>query len=158
LETNLPGQDMHDDKPAERLSIAIGRVLKVEGSFEPESHCFMLNPSDLKVQSLVGGRPGCTLRDVAAVLGSALSTATTVVDRLTRKHMVVRQQVEENRSSVPLALTGADGELYRRLTAQQTRNCRAMPDALSADDQATYLFLANKIARAVDRPTSPVAE
>lgn len=66
--------------------------------------------------------------------------------------------MEENRRIVPLALTGAGGEIYRRLTAQQAWNCRTMLDALSADDQATYLYLADKIAEAVDRPTSPMAE
>ena len=45
--------------------------------------------------------------------------------------------MEDNRRIVPLAVTGAGGELYRRLTAQQAWNCRTMLDALSADDQAT---------------------
>lgn len=82
---------MHDDKLPARLHIAIGRVIKVfkvEGEFEPDSPYAVLNRSDLKVLSLVGGRPGCTMRYVAVELGLALSTAD---DRLACKRLVVRQ-------------------------------------------------------------------
>jgi DNA-binding MarR family transcriptional regulator len=150
---------MQDDKPAERLRIAIGRMLrvfKVEGASDPDSPYAALNLSDLTALSLVGERPGSIMRDVAAELGSALSTATTVVDRLVNQGLVLRERVEENRRIVRLGLTDAGRDLYRRLNAMQTANCRAMLNALSPDEQAAYLYLAEKIAAAVDGSKSPV--
>jgi DNA-binding MarR family transcriptional regulator len=146
---------MPDDPSAERLRIAIGRMLrafKIEGASEPDSPYAALNLSDLTVLVLVGERPGCIMRDVAAELGSALSTATTVVDRLVRQGLVARERVEENRRVVRLTLTPAGADLHQRLAARQRTNCRAMLDALGPDEQTAYLYLADKIAAAIDGP------
>ncbi len=141
-----------DPTDAERHRAATSRlvrVFKVAGRIDSDSPYAVLNLSDQTALERIGGAPAI-MRDVAQELGSALSTATTVVDRLVKKGLVRRDRDESNRRIVRLALTDEGAHLLGRLIQEQLASSATILAALTLPERQTYLALHEKIAKTFD--------
>jgi DNA-binding MarR family transcriptional regulator len=142
---------MENETSAERLrkSLAlIQRFLKLPSAVEAQIPIENMNLSDVTIVTLVAERPGCIMRDVAATLESPLSTATTVVDRLVRRGLIVRERDDRNRRVVRLRLTAEGDHLRQMFIEFQRRSSQAMLDALTPEERPLFLNFVEKIAAA----------
>ena len=143
-----------DQVDAERHTIMMGRLVrafKVAGRIEAESPYATLNLSDQTALARIGTPPGAIMRDVAQELDSALSTATTVVDRLVKRGLVRRERDEANRRVVRLGLTDEGRRLIDRLSKEQRASSAAVLATLEPEERKLYLDLLEKIAYSVDK-------
>ena len=139
---------------AERHTVMMGRLVrafKVAGRIEAESPYATLNLSDQTALARIGTSPGAIMRDVAQELDSALSTATTVVDRLVKRDLVRRERDEANRRVVRLGLTDEGRRLVDRLSKEQRASSAAVLATLEPQERKLYLNLLEKIAYSVDK-------
>ena len=138
-----------DPADAERQRAATSRrvrAFKVAGRIEAGSPFAILNLSDQAALQRIGESPAI-MRDVAAELGSALSTATAVIDRLVKRGLVRRDRDESNRRVVRLSLTDEGRCLLGRFVEEQLANSVAILARLTPQERRTYLELHEKIAR-----------
>ena len=142
-----------DPADAERHRVAMGRLtrtFKVAGRIEAESPYATLNLSDQAALGRIGDSPAI-MRDVAKELDSALSTATTVVDRLVKRGLVRREGDETNRRVVRLSLTPDGRRLIDRLAQEQRVASAAVLATLEPEERRHYLDLLDKIANSVEK-------
>ena len=138
---------------AEELRSALGRLnraLKAEGMSNAEHPYARLNLSDLMVAELLTRQGTAIMSDVARALGSPLSTATTVVDRLVKSGLVERARGENDRRSVKLALTVEGRRLAALLKKQQLRSSQIMLKALTPQEQRDFLALFDRMVTAAE--------
>lgn len=93
-----------------------------------------LSVPQLRVLTLLGRRPGVSLSAVAAHLGVTPPTASSIVDRLVRRGLVVRAVAPDERRRLTLTLTreGAAG-LDRARDAARTRIAAVLQQLSDAD-------------------------
>jgi len=138
---------------AEELRLGLGRLnraMKAEGLSNADHPYAKLNLSDLVVADLLIRHDSCIMSDVARALGSPLSTATTVVDRLVKGGWVARARAETDRRSVRLSLTAEGRRLAALLKKQQLRSSRIMLAALKPREQRDFLTLFERMVGAVE--------
>ena len=139
---------------AERHTVLMGRLVrtfKVAGRIEAESPYATLNLSDQTALARIGTPPAPIMRDVARELDSALSTATTVVDRLVKRGLVQRDRDESNRRVVRLSVTQEGRRLIDRLSEEQRASSAAVLASLEPAERRLYLDLLDKIANSAER-------
>lgn len=127
------------------------RLVKLEGEESAREAYIKLNFSDATVLDLVNEQPGVSMGDVSRELGSPLSTATTVVDRLVRKGLVDRGRDEKNRRVIRLHPTENGVAFYRTKRTHEEDVCRLFLEMLPDSARETYLELSKKIAEGSDR-------
>ena len=153
--TNMPKSAPH--RLHEAISVLI-RVYKITETGTTGSRGKKhLNPVDMQTLLFVGDRTDCIANDVAQHLRIAPTTASSVIDRLVRKGLLLRKRTEENRRVVRLRLTEAGRNVHDRLLDYQLTNCRAMLAALEPGEQETFLKLISIIAAKVSRSRPPVS-
>ena len=138
---------------AEELRSALGRLnraLKAEGLSNADHPYAKFNLSDLVVADLLVRQGTCIMSDVARALGSPLSTATTVVDRLVKGGWVARARAETDRRSVRLSLTAEGRRLAALLKKQQLRTSQIMLAALKPQEQRDFLDLFERMIAAAE--------
>lgn len=138
---------------AEELRSGLGRLnraLKAEGISNADHPYARLNLSDLVVADLLTRQDTCIMSDVARALGSPLSTATTVVDRLVKSGLVERARSENDRRSVRLAMTAEGRRLAALLKKQQLRSSQIMLAALKPQEQRDFLALFERMIAAAE--------
>lgn len=141
------------DDLALRLHEAIDRLMRAfkvaEGRANEGRAEATLVTADVQSLMFVGARPDSMASELAAFLGVAPTTASSVIDRLVRRGLLVRERTNENRRVVRLRLTD-EGEAARsRIVAEQLANCREMLAALPAAERKTLVALLAKVAAAV---------
>lgn len=110
-----------------------------------------LNPPDMQTLLFVGARTTCIANDVAEHLRVAATTASSIIDRLVRRGLLLRERTEENRRVVQLRLTKEGQKLQSQVLNYQLANCRAMLGALKASEQEVFVRLISTIADTVSR-------
>jgi DNA-binding MarR family transcriptional regulator len=146
---------------AEALRSALGRLnraLKAEGVSNPEHPYARFNLSDLVVADLLVRQGTAIMSEVARELGSPLSTATTVVDRLVKGGLVERARAESDRRSVQLSLTAEGRRLASLLKKQQLKSSQIMLAALSPQEQRDFLILFERMIVAAEHALLPKAQ
>ena len=146
-----PPIDPADAERHRRAMSRLVRAFKVAGRIEAESPYATLNLSDQAALARIGSPPDAIMRDVARELDAALSTATTVVDRLVKRGLVLRERDETNRRVVRLGLTPEGKRLLDRLFEEQRASSAAVLATLTPAERTLYLDLVDKIANAADR-------
>lgn len=112
-----------------------------------------LNPTDQQVVVHLGEGGPCILGEVADGLGVPLTTASSAVERLEKKGMLVRHRTEQDRRIVRIALTDLGRSVYDEAVREQMRQCQAMLEALDEGERETFVCLMAKIAGAI--PSDP---
>ncbi|MGJ5815490.1 MarR family winged helix-turn-helix transcriptional regulator [Paludibaculum fermentans] len=107
-----------------------------------------MSPREVKAVMLLGTHGQMIMTDLAASLQAPLSTVTRVVDRLEKKHMVVRARSEEDRRVVAVR-TGEKGHILHEII-QQSRMAMAsrMLAPLTQGEREILLELIGKLIRA----------
>ena len=88
------------------------------------------------------------MRELAEYLNLAVNSVTALVDHLERKGFVSRRRSDEDRRVIRVALTEMGECAFEDFAAGKTRFFRRMLESLSEEEQAIFLLLFRKIARA----------
>ena len=102
------------------------------------------------VIDLLGRRDACIMRDVASELGSPLSTATTVVDRLVAADLVARTRDNADRRAVRLVLTKSGLQVLAALAKQHRHRVGNMLAALKPQERKIFVALMLKAVSAAE--------
>jgi len=142
-----------EEPDIERLHVAITALMRAykldEAGDGPVSEAD-LNAADLAAIALLGEAGTLKNREVAARLGVAPTTATSILDRLVRKGFVRRARSEIDRRIVEVDLSDAGSAFFARLRARQLQNCRSMLAALGEEERVVFLNLISKVAANAD--------
>ena len=106
-----------------------------------------LSTQELRVVEYLGDEGPHMMRELAAFLGLAVNSVTSLVDNLEEKQIVRRNRSKEDRRIVRVELTEPGKEAYAGATAEKMRCLRGMLGALTEDEQEIFMVLFRKIAR-----------
>ncbi len=106
-----------------------------------------LSHQEGKVIKVLGQQGPCIMRQVADILGLALSTATGVVDRLVKKKLVYRQRSDEDRRIVLVGLTKGGKKIYDINKEKFMYLCRSTLGSLSEQEQKKFMSLIRKMIK-----------
>ena len=98
-----------------------------------------------KVVRILGLQGPRIMREIAAPLGLASSTATCIIDRLVNKNLVLRERSEKDRRIVKVKLTKAGKHICQKRRSGFIKLCRNMLNRLTPEEQTIYLSLTRKI-------------
>ncbi|MFD0985846.1 MarR family winged helix-turn-helix transcriptional regulator [Methyloligella solikamskensis] len=105
-----------------------------------------LNPSDMHALLYITRNPGCIASDVACFLGVVPTTASTILERLSKRGLISRSRTEENRRIIKLAPTEEGERTAAALLAEQEGQCEEMLSRLDADERDAFVALIGKVA------------
>ena len=128
---------------AGELDAAIGTLLRVltidERQLLTGLGTIPINPLDLETLSYLHHAPGSVAKDVAAHLGVRATTMQSVVDRLQKRGLVVRNATALKGRAVALTLTGNGLDFWDRIKAQNIKNCDQMLLYIAEDERAAFV-------------------
>jgi DNA-binding MarR family transcriptional regulator len=108
--------------------------------------CDVLNIQEAHALLRIGAGGLITMSEIAKALHMALSSATSIVDKLESKKFVRRDRSIEDRRIVHVELTEEGGRFLEIVTAARLTMAGACLDALDAKEQDQLLELFRKIA------------
>lgn len=137
---------------AEQLVSAIRILLRVftvdETRFPAAGGQVKYNALDFQTLYYVGENSGCSGAALARYLGTAPTTAQSVIERLVRRGLLRRKDGQKR--AIALSLTPAGEEVREAIYRQDLHNCMAMLCALPDGDQAQFAGQMAAIARTMD--------
>jgi len=101
----------------------------------------------------LGTRGPSRMRDLAGSLNIALSTMTSIIDKLVTMEYVARRRSEKDRRVVMVALTKNGEQFYTWLNEQSVKFYKNMLEGLDENEQETLLRLFRKIVGNVRKIT-----
>ena len=108
--------------------------------------CAVLNMQEAHALIWIGAGGPKTMSEIAKALHMALSSATSIVDKLEGKKFVRRDRSSEDRRIVRVELTEEGGRFLEIVTAARLAMAGACLDALDPREQDQLLGLFRKIA------------
>jgi DNA-binding MarR family transcriptional regulator len=108
-----------------------------------------LTPQEFRVIGVIGDRASCNMSELARHLMLAVSSVTSLADKLVAKNLVTRGQARDDRRVVRLDLSAAGQALYRRHRKHRLEMAEAMLSALDEREQDVFMTLFRKIGGAV---------
>ena len=144
---------MTDRLDSLQTSIAtIVKALKVtEPSVQTAHGELKLAPSDLQALAFIGDNPDCMSSAMAADLGVAATTATSIVDRMVGRGFVDRSRPEDNRRVVSLRLTPEGRDALDRLQAENRQKSAFMLSLMSESEQQVFVEVMARVADAFSK-------
>ena len=106
-----------------------------------------LSMQELNAISVIGREGPCIMRKIADRMRLAVSTITTIVDKLVAKGLVVRERSEEDRRIVKVSLTQKGRMVYKADLDTHLELSQAMLSTLNEDEQDILIVLLRKISR-----------
>lgn len=135
-----------------RSTTTLVRILKIMEPEVPTAHDrFKSHPSDIAALRFIAGRPGAQSKALAAHLGIAPTTATSIVDRLVGAGLVARTRPEDNRRAVALSLTPEGQAAFAAVVEEEKQFSRRMLGALPAGRRAAFVESLSVIAETLER-------
>jgi DNA-binding MarR family transcriptional regulator len=104
------------------------------------------NGPEFQTLHFVADHPGCMSASLAAFLGVSPTTAQSIIDRLIRRGLLIRQASVTSQRAVALTLTPSGKAMHAAILAQDRANCTAMLSALPLRDRDTFIALLNTVA------------
>jgi DNA-binding MarR family transcriptional regulator len=125
------------------------RMLTVgEKTFPPAGGRIKYNGLDFQTIGFVGRNPGCMATELAGFLDVAATTATSTIDRLVKRGLLLRERPEDNRRAVSLSLS-KEGELvFKHMVAHDMTSMQLMLQALAPAERAPFVAAMGKIVKA----------
>lgn len=132
------------------LEIFLGSGLKLP-LFDPDLMALDrdLPKSELLALLLLERRGQASMSELAADLGSPLSTATGIGERLERRGLVERQRHSQDRRVVLVRLTPAGQRIAAKITAHMNSLFQRVQGALNPEEMAQLMALITKAVRAL---------
>lgn len=110
---------------------------------EVDLHC-----QELRVLEFLGNEGPHMMREIANYLNVAVNSVTSIADNLEQKGLACRQRSDSDRRVIRIELTEAGRLVYQSQADMKRRLFRGMLSALNEDEQAIFMVLFRKIARA----------
>lgn len=104
-----------------------------------------ITPSLYAVLVVIGANPGLKQTELASAVRLDRSSVVSVVDKLEKRKLVLRQRVEGDRRTNALALTRAGQALLNELTRRVQAHEGRLAENLSERERATLIRLLGKI-------------
>ena len=104
-----------------------------------------ITPSLYAVLVVIGANTGLKQTELADAVRLDRSSVVSVIDKLEKRKLVVRQRVEGDRRTNALALTGAGQALLDELTSRVETHEARLAENLSERERATLIRLLGKI-------------
>jgi DNA-binding MarR family transcriptional regulator len=124
------------------------RILTVaEKSFQPAGGRMKYNGLDFQTIGFVGRNTGCMASELSNFLAVAATTATSTVDRLVKRGIVLRARPEDNRRTVSLSLSETGAELFEAMVAHDMLSMELMLETLDKSERAPFIAAMEKIAQ-----------
>ncbi|MEO0359846.1 MAG: MarR family transcriptional regulator [Pseudomonadota bacterium] len=143
------------DEDAARLRAAVAALMRLflvnERRFPPAGGAARYSPHDFQSLTFIAERGEASLGALAAHLGVAATTATSVADRLVRKGLASRHVHAGDGRSRVLRPTEEGATLAKRIVAQDLVNMNAVLDALAPHERRPFVGM---MARVAERLTS----
>jgi DNA-binding MarR family transcriptional regulator len=122
-----------------------------ESRYPPAEGKIRYNGPEFQTLHFVGHHPNCSSAALAAFLGVSPTTAQSVIERLIKRGLILRQRSDEDKRAVALTLT-QEGEAMRAAINRQDRhNCETMLAALPEAERSAFVMQMAQIARAIER-------
>ena len=121
-----------------------GEILRLQFSFL-ESNIGSLNLKDLSVLMLIGRIGSCNMNCIAENLSLALSTTTSIVDRMVRNKLVKRARTEKDRRIVLVSLTEKGREIDSLIYTKAIHFYNLMLSRLTVEEQKSLLHIFKKM-------------
>ncbi|GAB5468663.1 MAG: hypothetical protein Kilf2KO_16930 [Rhodospirillales bacterium] len=140
--------------PQQRLQSALDHIVRRSQSADAGGVArarVALDATELEVIKLLGSLGVLAMRDLSVRLRIAASTATSLIDRMERKGLVVRDRNLADRRVIQLSLTPAGKAVLQEVSDEQARLCREMLAALAPTEQALLAEMMHRLAE----PTPP---
>ncbi len=126
------------------------RVMLISERTSPEHrHVIRFNALDFHTLAIVRTAPGVRATAVAAQLGVAPTTASSVIARLVSRGLIQRQQCSQDRRAYELDLTDEGRAVADAIHTQDLRNMALFLSALSAREQTQLVALMDKVVERV---------
>lgn len=106
-----------------------------------------LAESDLEAILVIGEQGSCTAGHLAATLGVAPTTGTTIADRLVARRLVTRRRSTQDRRSVWLGLTTPGRRALEAVRTDQMERCRLLMESLDPAQREQMINLLRLAAR-----------
>ncbi len=104
-----------------------------------------INRNEMKVLHLLSENGPSTMGQIAIQLGLALSSTTTVADKMVEQKLITRYRSEEDRRVVLLGLAPGGSRIFENAQKNRLKFTSALLDQLSTEDQDTLIALHRKI-------------
>lgn len=142
----------HDD--ASLMGASIRSLLRAftvdEARYPPAEGKIRYNGPEFQTLHFVGLNPGCSSAALATFLGVSPTTAQSVIERLIKRGLILRERSSDDKRAVALSLT-AEGERMRAaINRQDRRNCETMLAALPEAERSTFVARMAQIAQAIE--------
>ncbi|MFQ5629873.1 MAG: MarR family winged helix-turn-helix transcriptional regulator [bacterium] len=105
-----------------------------------------LSLQELNAIHIIGKKGPCIMREVAESMMLAVSTMTTIMDKLVAKELVIRKRSDADRRVVRVLLTGRGKELYQANLQAHLELTKAMLNTLNKDEQEIFIIFLRKIS------------
>jgi DNA-binding MarR family transcriptional regulator len=107
-------------------------------------------PWRFAVLALIDGNPGLTQAALASALRRDTSSLTPVLDDLSRRGLVVRQRVEDNRRSYALTITPEGRRTMRELMEIAAEHEREVDRLVGRENRAEFIRTLQRIAAGLE--------
>jgi len=111
---------------------------------------FPISPQEFRIVIILGDQTGLTMTELAEKLNLAMSTMTSVIDRMIEKNLVNRERSEDDRRIVRVFLTDQGKVFYQKIYHHRLQMALTMLSSLSDNDQQLLLSLYKKIQNQVN--------
>jgi DNA-binding MarR family transcriptional regulator len=124
------------------------RMLTVgEKTFPPAGGRIKYNGLDFQTIGFVGRYPGCMATELAGFLDVAATTATSTIDRLVKRGLMLRERPEDNRRAVALSLSKEGQAVFEQMVAQDMASMQVMLQSLAPAERAPFVAAMGKIVQ-----------
>ena len=135
------------DKRAETLTNYIEQMIHV--IMITQCNCLDDASANLSVQELktikfIGKKGSCIMRECADYLMLAVSTITSIMDKLVRKNIVSRKRSDEDRRIVEVELSETGREIFKMDNEHMKEFSKGILQALNEEEQEQLLKLLKK--------------
>ena len=93
----------------------------------------------------------CTISDLSKSLGTALSTVTELVDRLTKRRFVRRKRDIKDRRVVWVNLTNTGLEILKKINVKKQRQAAIVLEKLTKGDRGTLINILKVVSQTVEK-------
>jgi DNA-binding MarR family transcriptional regulator len=141
------------DQYLSQVDDAIAALIRVftisEGSLPSGDRRTRFSALDFETLAFLQRNPGARAKDIADFLAVSPTTMQSVIDRLTKRGLVSRDEDQLPGRSVALQLTRSGRKAQDNIQRQNLANCERMLQALPAQDRELFVQNLSRIAKAV---------
>ena len=137
---------MTTEENTTRIIEAFNKISKVFASMECFTGEISLSKPELLTLESVSKQKELTMSKLAKNLDIGFSTATSIIDRLIEKKLVVRERNHGDRRVVKVLLSKEGKKILSSYQEQKTISFKKMIEFLTEDEQESFVLVLEKIA------------